>query len=1153
MHFTKLRLTGFKSFVEPTEFLIEPGLTGIVGPNGCGKSNLVEALQWVMGETSARRLRGGEMDDVIFGGTATRPARNIATVTLSVDNRDRTAPAHFNDLDELEIERRIDRERGSTYRINSREQRARDVQILFADAASGAQSTALIGQGRIGWLINAKPSERRTLLEEAAGIGGLQARRHEAELRLAATDTNLTRLEDVAFTLTQQIDRLKRQVRAAERYRQLSEALRRTEALVLQRQLADKTARLKEAVERLRSAEAAVKAASAAAEAAMTQRLQAAEAVPVARAGVDAVSRELERLTLDLQALAAEERAVAQQLRDLRQRIAQADQDIARETGLLAQAEAALGRLTAEQRELDQSGGGEGEAQALAEARSRDAGEAARGAETALALVSARMAQAQAERAAVQRRIAAIDERRARLERQRTDAGARARELELLGVPAERLTQAADAVAAADAAVERARAEAERAEQAVRVAQSQEAVTRPLVRAAEQKHLSLRAEVQALTRVIGAARADGVAPILDAVTVPAGYETALGAVLGEDLMAGASRDAAIFWDDLGAVPIAWAALPEGARALGEIVVAPACLGRRLAATGLVEDADAGARLQPLLAPGQRLVSREGGVWRWDGLTLAVGAPTAAATRLAQRNRLHELETDLVQVEGELAAILSEHQAAGRAVEASQAADRAARDAVRGAGQQAAAARAAQADLVQRANAADARRIAAEETLRRLAADLAELDVQTMDAADELALLPQPGSDAGEIERHRAAAEQARAAERTFRHEIERLARAAAARQTRLAAIGAELGGWRDRVGGARQQHETLTARRDGLLAELTALETRPAALQAARAGCEAEIAEVRTTAAVAAAAATQAEAAALAAERRQIEAAQRLSEARETQIRADATHEQAVETRRAIVARIAESFDCGPEGLDGIVGEDVETAALAALEARLERLRRDREAIGPVNLMAESELAELSAELETNRAESEDLRAAIARLRQGIQELNRESRGRLLAAFETVNRNFKTLFVELFGGGTAHLELVNHENDPLQAGLEIMASPPGKKLQMLSLLSGGERALTALALVFAMFLTNPAPICVLDEVDAPLDDANVERFCQLVRDIGNRTGTRFLIVTHHRVSMAKMDRLYGVTMIEKGISRLVSVDLGESDVLRRAS
>ncbi len=174
-------------------------------------------------------------------------------------------------------------------------------------------------------------------------------------------------------------------------------------------------------------------------------------------------------------------------------------------------------------------------------------------------------------------------------------------------------------------------------------------------------------------------------------------------------------------------------------------------------------------------------------------------------------------------------------------------------------------------------------------------------------------------------------------------------------------------------------------------------------------------------------------------------------------------------------------------------------------------------------------------------------------MRQGIQELNRESRGRLLAAFETVNRNFKTLFVELFGGGTAHLELVNHENDPLQAGLEIMASPPGKKLQMLSLLSGGERALTALALVFAMFLTNPAPICVLDEVDAPLDDANVERFCQLVRDIGNRTGTRFLIVTHHRVSMAKMDRLYGVTMIEKGISRLVSVDLGESDVLRRAS
>ena len=226
MQFTKLRLTGFKSFVDSTELLIEPGLTGIVGPNGCGKSNLVEALQWVMGESSARRLRGGDMDDVIFGGTTTRPARNIAAVTISLDNPERTAPAPLNDSDEIEVERRIDRGKGSTYRVNGREQRARDVQLLFADAASGANSTALIGQGRIGWLINAKPTERRSLLEEAAGISGLHARRHEAELKLSAAETNLVRLGDIAETLTQQIERLKKQARQAERYRRLSEQIR---------------------------------------------------------------------------------------------------------------------------------------------------------------------------------------------------------------------------------------------------------------------------------------------------------------------------------------------------------------------------------------------------------------------------------------------------------------------------------------------------------------------------------------------------------------------------------------------------------------------------------------------------------------------------------------------------------------------------------------------------------------------------------------------------------------------------------------------------------------------------------------------------------------------------------------------------------------
>jgi chromosome segregation protein len=324
-------------------------------------------------------------------------------------------------------------------------------------------------------------------------------------------------------------------------------------------------------------------------------------------------------------------------------------------------------------------------------------------------------------------------------------------------------------------------------------------------------------------------------------------------------------------------------------------------------------------------------------------------------------------------------------------------------------------------------------------------------------------------------------------------------------------------------------------------------------LAAERARLDGEIAAARTLAEAAAAELAAAERAAAAAEARHAERIEALGRAREERARAEAGREQAEEALADAAARISETFDCAPD----VLGERLGALADAALgpdetEAALDRLKRNREAIGAVNLMAEAEMADIAAELAAIEAQGADLRAAVQRLRQAIRELNHEGRERLLAAFAEVDRHFQDLFVKLFGGGRAHLELTEAE-DPLEAGLEIMASPPGKKLQVLSLLSGGERALTALALVFAMFLTNPAPICVLDEVDAPLDDANVERFCDLVRAIARRTATRFLIITHHRVTMARMDRLYGVTMMERGVSRLVSVELREAELLRESA
>ncbi len=1140
MQFTKLRLSGFKSFVEPTELLIEPGLTGIVGPNGCGKSNLVEALQWVMGETSARRLRGGDMDDVIFGGTTTKPARNVASVAVRMDNSDRTAPAILNDQDELEIERRIDRGKGSTYKVNARETRAKDVQLLFADASSGAGSSALVGQGRIGWLINAKPNERRLLLEEAAGIGGLQSRRHEAELKLSAAETNLVRLDDVAQSLDVQIERLRKQARQAERYRRLSDQIRKAEAMVLHRAWCDQTQRLAAATRRLAEAEARVASSAEAAETAQAMRQEAQEALPGLRQAASDARHTVERLAAALASLAAESNRVAQALRDNQHRLSLLDQDIQREKRLAAEADSALARLHGERDGLKAQQDGEADEQETASELVFAAKNAVSLTEGGLSQATARAAQREAERAALVRRIATIEERKLRLKRQWAEAEAKTRELDLLAIGPERLAEAAAEVAEAEEALAVAREMAEAAETAIEAAQQGEAEARLPVQAAERETVKLKAEIDGLRAVVASGTAKGFAPVLDQVRVGKGLEKALGAALGDDLSAALDAAAAIHWaalpDEAGPI----APLPEGATGFDTFVEAPAALARRLRRIGLVADAETGRRLQSSLLPGQRLATREGAVWRWDGLTIAAGAPSAAATRLAQRNHLTDLEAEQEVAADALVRLQEAHRRTQQAVEAAQTQDRAAREAVRTATQRIATSRNAEANLTAQANAAQARHQAATEAKTRLAQELLESDAQTEEAEKERQALPDPALDRQEVERLRAEVGRLRAEESLQQRELDRLVRDAQNRRNRLASIEIEARAWIDRLEGAAVQQTELDTRRETLEAEIEQLAIRPEELAAERLELEEQIEAARSEAEAIAAGLRQSESAAGEAERAFDAASRMLGEAREDRVRAEAGAEQATEALAMATQRIADAFETVPAQLPALaeIPEQPGEESVAELDARFDRLKREREAIGPVNLMAESEMAEMTTELETIRRESADVTAG---------------RERLTKAFDVVNGHFQDLFVRLFGGGRAYLELVQHESDPLQAGLEIMASPPGKKLQVLSLLSGGERALTALALVFAVFLTNPAPICVLDEVDAPLDDANVERFINLVREIGQRTGTRFLIITHHRVSMARMDRLYGVTMAEKGISQLVSVELSSADRLRQSA
>ena len=353
MQFSKLRLTGFKSFVDPTELDIQPGVTGVVGPNGCGKSNLVEALKWVMGETSAKQMRGSEMDDVIFSGTRNRPARNIAEVGLALDNSDRAAPSQFNETDELDVTRKIEREKGSTYRVNTKEVRARDVHLLFADAASGARSTALVSQGQIGEVVSAKPAQRRKLLEEAAGISGLHSRRHEAELRLRGAETNLERLDDIMVTLEAQMLSLRKQVRQATRYRNLNDHIRKAEAILFLIRWTVVSLEMDQSGELLSEAEAAVTVTTSLTSAASVDQAEAASYLPELREKEAEAAAALQRLTLAKESLEGEEARLAAAQEECETRLEQVGQDIERERNLAADANAAMRSLAEENERIN--------------------------------------------------------------------------------------------------------------------------------------------------------------------------------------------------------------------------------------------------------------------------------------------------------------------------------------------------------------------------------------------------------------------------------------------------------------------------------------------------------------------------------------------------------------------------------------------------------------------------------------------------------------------------------------------------------------------------------------------------------------------------------------------------------------------------------
>ncbi len=866
INFRSLKVKGFKSFVEPTEIVIENGLTGIVGPNGCGKSNLVEAFRFVMGELSPKQMRGSELDDVIFNGTSDRPAWDIAEVTIDLDNKLRKAPSMFNQNDSIEVTRRIWRGEGSEYRVNGKEVRLKDVQLLFADAATGARSTSMVSQGRIGAIISAKPEQRRTLLEEAAGITGLHSRRHEAELRLNATENNLERVKDVLKAQEEQLEILKKQSKQAERYKYIQKDITKARARLFYRNWLIEKDKLNE----------------------MNNKMSLQN---------ESVSNQMHIVSK----LNKEYETVQQSLPDLRL-----------EEGRIA------GELQKNSINLDN------------------------------------------QEKEIQRANTAVEEIQVRIEQIKNDT------------ERERFLYKD-----ADLNLERVKEEKS-------------------ILLKQQGDLFLQNEDNDENQMTESNKKNN-NPIIDFIDFEDGLENAVAAVFSDELIASIDENQSRFWRTMEVEDSTFA---QDITKFSTIIKAPENLKKKLEFVGLIENKNNILELQKHLKPGQILVSRQGEIWRWDGYVSMGKQNTSTKAILDQlkNRRIKQLS-------------LEEKQWNDISVKAKQRIEE------------------------------------LENREKRLNSELSDLRNVPENISNE---------------------------------------------KNRLQSLISE----------NKQIYEKIS--NELMLTEKNSNEVNK----------KLKLEEVK------------------------------LNELREERIRIEGSINTINEAIKLLTTQVKERLNVTLEDLYEIseINVNKNLGDAEELEKKLERLIAEQERLGGVNLLAEQESRDLQNKVDIIKKDQSDLLSAISKLREAIDSLNTEGRQRLLAAYSVVNENFQKLFTRLFGGGKAYLKFTD-ESDPLQAGLDIFASPPGKKLQNLNLLSGGEQALTALSLLFAVFLSNPAPICVLDEVDAPLDDTNVDRFCSLVEEIAKTSSTKFLVITHHRMTMARVNRLFGVTMPEKGVSQLVSVDL----------
>ena len=1140
MKFQSVRISGFKSFLEPIEIEINKGLTGIVGPNGCGKSNIVEAIKWIMGENSARQMRGDGMDDVIFAGTDERPSRNFAEVTIKLNNSEKKAPAAFNHLSEIEISRKIEREKGSIYRINGKQVRSRDVQLIFADSGTGARSSGIVSQGRIAQIIDASPENRRGILEEAANIKGLHSRRHEAELKLNAASNNLDRLLDIEKTYKEQLVELEKQGRKAARYRSIGDRLRKAEATLFSTLLFNAKTEYNILKNELHTVTENVSKAQIEVSKNTTSKLDILSKIPILRNIEAEKAAILQSLNITKIKLEEEQTSAKIALNNIIGQITQLEKDTSRENQIEEDAEKSLSSLILEEENLkiDTKNFSSKISEATQAVKSLKI--KSDEADKKLSSITSEIYTINSDKSDLERRIINLNEKIENTQNQISKFN-----LENYSITLEaneiKILNLKKLVSENDLLIDTFKKKLTQLETLELTLTKEKNIAANILN-------QTNAEINTLSSLLGDDSLNR-NTLEKNINTTDHLEDAIGSVLGETLLAPIYSNNEIienttYWRDGFDIKLT-SPLPKEAMPLISKIKSSSILETALQGVGIVENEELAFKLQKKLTYGQALTTAEGGLWRWDGFVQPKGVKNSYSERLQQIARFKVLQSQLPSQKESVFLIDK------KLIEYSENIKKYRTDIIK--------LQSTLSGLNSDSNRLELENSKMEIQLTSSAllikelkntevtskVELIELKKQISHIVNLPSLLADELSIRNNAEQFRNNLTEAMAAEQQIKnHESFQL--------RNIAQIKHQKESWITRKQEAKSRLSSLHERLEFSKNEMDRLSNLPNDFDKKEEQIRIEIEAAIINRNLAADKLVIMETSQNDAEKLEKESEKNVSMLRENMIKVQALLDLAHTKILNIEERIFEKLRIKSDQLSDLTGikENNEIDSnIEALEKTVERLLNERESLGAVNLRAEEEMNEMNDKIEIMFKERIDLEEAIEKLRNGIFELNKEGRERLKKSFTVVNENFKNLFQKLFGGGNAELKLVGHD-DPLQAGLEVLASPPGKKMQLLSLLSGGEQALTAISLIFSVFLCNPSPICILDEVDAPLDDTNVGRFCDLLNKIAEETNTYFMVITHHRLTMAKMDRLFGVTMEQKGISKLVSVDLEQASRIR---